>query len=81
MWWRRFFCSFIPVKANYSIMKTRKSAHKTPHKTTDSKNRKMHGSKAIHDSEFAPEEHLAEHFTTDDDFKPLRKSKGADEEG
>jgi hypothetical protein len=59
--------------------KTRKTLVPKQHPSDSSAPKPLH---KIINGEFTPEEDLAEkHFSLDEEWNPVRKSKGADEEG
>jgi hypothetical protein len=63
-------------------MKTRRKNRTILHKQQNQHRDSMPINQRIVQGEFEAEESLAEkHFSTDDEWKPARKSKGADEEG
>jgi hypothetical protein len=69
------------VIKNIIDMKTRKSVRKTPHKIASSKHRHPSSSRPSFEGEFAAEEHWINQLMPDEEVRPVRKSKGADEEG
>jgi hypothetical protein len=64
-------------------MKTKRNTRKlVPKQHQHSERNPATVNKRLNVGEFAPEEELAEkHFSIDEDWQPVRKSKGADEEG
>jgi hypothetical protein len=63
-------------------MKTRRNNRKVVQKQQNRNRDSMAINKLVNPGEFDAEESLAEkHFSPDDEWKPARKSKGADEEG
>lgn len=80
--WRNFCAYLYAVSLKSTHMKTRKQNRKVVPKTHRTDRDSMPTSKRITEGEFEAEEELAEkHFSIDDEWKPARKSKGADEEG
>jgi hypothetical protein len=71
----------ILLLVNSRVMRTRKKGKKVTSKQVQHQSNPTFD-KPFNRGEFDAEEGLAEkHFSIDEDWKPVRKSKGADEEG